>query len=275
MGRVKEGFGSVLRESWRVFTNSSRAVLLTMILDVFFFITLGFVTAPLFERILAYVQAIAAVMGKNAPQLVQAAAKGEGTVALPGTELYLWKLALVYLVLFIVVYIVYSFIEGLAWRNISAAFVPQKDFASYLVPFFRFSLPWTVLFSMYHLFTLYLDFRVLVAAQGNPYPAALMALRYVALLFVSYFMIVSYGVLPWKNTLAGAVRFAWQNFRNFAPVYAFILAVFVGLHFLLIGAFSLGRNMGIFTGIVLVLPWLTFARVMVMEKCRQLLGGHS
>ncbi len=257
----------VLLQSWDVCVKNTQTLFLTMAYDVLFFIALGFVTRPLFDRIIAYAQAVFAVLGKKAPELVQAAAKGESTVMLPGTSAYLWKLVLVYLVLFVVVYLVYSFIEGLAWRNTAKLFSSQQAFSQYLLPFFRLSLVWVFLFGIYHLFTLYLDYRVLVAAQGNPYPALLTALRYFCVLFFGYFIIVTYAALPWRKTIGSAVGFAWQHFSDFAFTYIFIWVVFILLQFVLIAAFRLSNTVGIIAGMILVLPWLSFVRVLLMQKC--------
>lgn len=251
-----ESCSAALRTSWEQFPR----ILLAPLLDLLFFIAMGFATAPIFERILVYAQAYFGSLAAQGPALVDASLRG----SMFGFNPLLLRLLLLYGVLLITAYAIYVLLQGLIWGWCIRAAQPQFDIFPYLRRFAAANILWVPLYGIIHLLDLLYLFQSAAAERaGVAASKFLPAVGIVLAVLLAYFAFTDYILIAEKE-----IARRWQRLRQsiklFPPLFPLLL--FLGLLFLagnalLNWAFAMHKFAGMALGLLLVLPLFSYFRL--------------
>lgn len=244
------------RKSFSLVWNKLGLSMLCVLIDILFFLALGFFTAPVsFRMKMLFIEftAVFSALLKNLGRSGQL-----GSVLFSAELMPFWKSFLGYALVFaLIVYLVYVIFQSFAW------FVSMK-IAGKKVPvwlFFRrfllFSLFWFLLFVVYNMADLIID---LSAVLGNRTFRIIPVVCNVFLLAVIYFAIISYVRLDFKS----AFILGWNKYRQVLPSFLVVFLYFFALNLALPFFFNLNYYLGAILGIVLFLPALLMARIFMI-----------
>lgn len=247
---------------------------LSSVIDILFFIVYGFLTAPLFRKLVEYIVIIGTEISQNAASMVRGENPTVGSLIANDSQLtqYFHKLLLVYLILAVVIYLVYVFFHSITWKISSEISGRKIGMYDYLKDFALVNIFWVILFIVYHFVSLYFDLNeaAIRSVQAEPSSFFRIALA-VLILFTFYFAAISYALIGKvkKGKIRKSFKIGFKNFRNVLPAYLVVLLVFLILRYILNAVGDYNFVLMIIVGVVTLIPAMTWARVyftMVVEK---------
>ncbi|MBI2546399.1 hypothetical protein HYV81_04420 [Candidatus Woesearchaeota archaeon] len=252
-------------------------ILLPGIFDMLFFLIYGFITAPIWIKILEHVQAIAYVAQDRHAEISELVpTKGIiGAFAGDPTGYYLRNFLLLLLILSLIAYFLYCFFQGIAW------FIAKKQankglaFYKFLWQFFRINILWYILFLLYYGTNIVYGYIAQRALRLNqPSSAALVYWSlFVYLIVLSYFAFISYGLLgkyrDW-GTYRSSFSLGVLNIQYLLPLFLILTGIFITINYLLQLVGSANQWLALVLGFVLVIPALAFARLYLIKVVEEL-----
>ena len=243
-------------EAWRVIRTKRFPFLIMPVIDLIFFVVLGFVTAPLFDRIVLYAQSYFGSLA--GPQLVDASLRGESLI-----NPLLLKLFLLYFILLLTFYAIYCLFQGFSWGLAARMFdVPLSE---YLRKFAVANMLWVPLYGVIHMLDLAQLFQSAAAERfGLEAPNLIPAIMVTLSLLLIYFAFTDYALLMASNlSLRKRIAFAFRNGRIFLPIFFFFGLLFFAGNAVLLWVFSRSAVAGMVIGIVILLPLFSFFRLVL------------
>ncbi|MBN2111692.1 hypothetical protein JW707_01200, partial [Candidatus Woesearchaeota archaeon] len=177
-----------------------KKLVLASVFDALFFVAYGFLTAPIFRKLVEYAVLIGTGISQNAASITRGENPTLGSLIANDPQLtqYFQKLLLVYLLAAVVVYIVYVFFHSITWKISSDIAGRKAGMYEYMKDFAILNLFWVALFIVYHLASLYVDLNEAAVRSMQAQPGAVPRIIIAVLFFAGfYFAAVSY-------TFAGA-----------------------------------------------------------------------
>lgn len=215
-----------------------------------FFITLGFATAPIFDRIILYAQQYFGALAQQAPQAIAG--------ALPVTPA-LRMLVLLELALLIVVYLLYTILQGITW-GVCARTITGVPLATFLRKFALANLVWVPMYGIIHLLSLVADYQQLAAARlSMSAPRFLTLVVLVLTLALLYFATTDYALRAIGKT--HRIRKSIRLFPRLIPHIVLIAAAFLLINAALMLAFGISATAALIGGALVVLPLFSYARM--------------
>lgn len=235
--------------------------------DIMFFFVYGFVTAPLFNKIVDYVIIIGSIISENVGIITSGTNPSLTSILMENTEIRALfnNLIWIYILLAIVIYMVYTFFQGIAWK-MSRDIAEKKDgMYRFMKEFAILNIFWLVLFSIYHLLSLLSDIRMsaLKTLQSQT-TSAFSVFVTILLIAIVYFAFISYTLIEKKtkeNKIKAGFSMGIKKIRQIFPAFAVIAVVFLLLNFILKAASAVSFNIMIIVGVMTVIPAMTWARV--------------
>lgn len=266
-------FGEALEALKRI-RESPRKLALAYLCDFLFLAAYGFAAYPLFGKIVDYVIAIGTIVSEKSPQVIRGANQGLASIIRsdPQASQMLNSLMLVFLLLAVAIYITFVLFQGISWKLSSEIAGRNIHFHKYMKRFALLALFWIVLFSAYHLISLFSDIRAAVLKIAGEGAGSFHVFVTALLIALLYFAFVSF-------TLAGTSKGGIKNsFRTGAKKAGYIVSAYLvmavaalALHALLMAAAKVDFNLMIAVGLLTVIPAITWARVyftLVVQKAR-------
>jgi hypothetical protein len=251
-----------------------KKLVLAGVIDVLFFIMYGFLTAPLFRKLIEYVIIIGTEISQNAASIARGENPTLGSMIAGSPEMtqYFRNMMLVYLLLAIVIYIIYVFFHGTAWKISSDIAGRKIRFYEYLKEFAVVNIFWIILLVVYHLLSLYSDLSDAAARSMQAEPGNVFWII-IAVLYVTtfYFAAISYALIGKvkKGKVKKAFAIGTKNAKQVLPAYLLVLLVFFVLRFVLNEIAEFDFWIMLIIGLFTMIPAFTWARVyftMVVEK---------
>jgi hypothetical protein len=230
---------------------------LCCVLDALFFFLYGAVSSFFWVRIQAQLYSIAQYLMQDSSYLV-------GITSNPIFKPYLSQILKYSLMLVGCIYVIYIIVQGSAWFMTSRKILHHKaGFWNYFGKFALFSLFYFIIVIIAVILSLRYSFATLFEHEGT---AAVVFL--IAMAVVFYFMLVSYSLILKHNIKDAFKKTFWLGTKKAHLVllmYAVLVIIAVILNFLLDIAAKLHPAAMIIGGVILLLPFLTLARVYVTE----------
>jgi hypothetical protein len=231
--------------------------------DIFFLVFYGFILAG----ITGYVYAIGSFVSQNSGAVLRSYAKSQNLIQFiinqPQIRHYVNRI----LLLIFVVYLIYCFFQGISWKLSSDMRGKRIKFLAYMKQFYTLNISWFLIFMVYNVFSFLTELGRTVMQRINPSGAVSSSIIPTAILIgifyftlISYTLIGKYGIL---KVLAKTFVIGVKKVRYILPMYLIIFLVFSILNLIMFLTFKIHENLMIVTGILLVIPAVTWARVFI------------
>jgi len=245
--------------------------------DIVFFAAYGFVTAPLFSKIVDYIIIMGTMVSEESASIARGTNPDISSVIIgnPQIRQYFNRLLIIYIILIAAIYMVYTFFQGISWKLSSNIAGRKARMHSFMREFALLNILWVGLFAVYHFISLFADLRQ-AAVQSMQLEAsnAFGVFASVFLFAILYFAFISYTLIG-KHTTKEKIKKAFylgtRKISNILPAYLVMAAVYFCLKFLLEAFSRVNFSLMVVVGMVTVIPAMTWARVyltMVTEKAK-------
>lgn len=260
------------RETIDNILNNRIYLILPGIFDILLFFVYGFITRPVWAKVLEQVQAIAFV-AQNMPREISQNIPTEGIVgafAGDATVYYLRSFLILLLILAIATYFIYCFFQAIAWY-----FAKRQDrkvivFYKYLWQFFRVNILWFILFLIYYSINIiygYIAQRAIRLNQTTNVSLVFWGLM-IFLALIAYFAFISYGLLgsyKVRDVLKRSFKLGVMRIHIILPMFLIIAGIFITINYALIFAALIGQWLTIILGFILIMPALAFTRLYLVK----------
>lgn len=250
--------------------NQPKPLILASLCDILFFVAYGFITAPLLRKLVDYVIIIGSMVSEQAASIMRGTNPSIVSIIMddPQIRQFFNKLILIYLILAVAIYIVYTFFHATAWKLSSDIAGRKNSMYNFMKEFALLNLFWVVLFIVYHFLSLFADLRQsamqsLKIGASNSFSIAVTILLFV----IVYFAFISYTLIgkhSTKQKIKKGFYLGIKKIKYILPAYVVIAAVYFVIKYLLEAAARVNFNLMIFVGLFTVIPAITWARVYLM-----------
>ena len=250
-----------LKQAFRISYNNKKLFLLSCFFDLLFFFVYGFVTAPIYAKLLAHIH----VIGSLSSQAVQEAtrySKGMMSVLLhESVKPYFYNLTFLLLILAITVYLMYCLFQAFNWKIALQLTGKRVKYLDYLKRFMVINILWFVLFILYYLLGFAVDIRnilITTIAQVEPSSILKIILTFYFILF-AYFAVISYVKISVKKSwLVGRGKL-----KELLPSVLLIAAYLLLLNVVIGLLVPVNAILGGAVGLILLLPAFTIGRIYI------------
>ena len=165
-----------LRAWWR----APRWLVLSLVLDVLFFVVYGFVTSPIKDKILEHVVVIGSLMSQAAQESgSRAVQSGQSIVAMLLTRQeiapYVRQVLVLFVMLAIAGFVTFVLFQAALWWVAHRRVGPTLPLPDFIARFASLTLWWGVLAAAYHLLSLLVDIRLAVVKTLSSTPASMVS----------------------------------------------------------------------------------------------------
>lgn len=256
---------------------SPKKLILASICDILFFVVYGFITAPLFTKIVDYIIIIGTMVSESAQGMARGASPtiGSAIVNNPQVRAYFNKLILIYIILAVAIYIVYTFFHGVCWKLSSDIAGRKVRMHKFLKEFAAINIFWILIFIIYHFLSLFADLRQAALQTMEIESANIFGIVIVVLLFVLlYFAFTSYTLVDGKGAkgkIKKSFSIGTRKISQLLPAYVVVAVAYIVLQRLLLVIAGIDYNLMIIAGILTIIPGMTLARVYItlaVEKAK-------
>lgn len=251
------------RDSFKVLIQQRIKIIFPIILELMFFLVLGFFSGPLLNEIFTNLVYIGDLMAGESVT----ASKNMWDVVVSSESFA--HMALIGVVLILVVYVLYCLFHGIIWRYCMGLNGKGTGYMAYIKRFFLVNILWYILYIFIYLIYFFLFYIDTVGRRINPsgfYFISVIPIFF--LLVVVYFALISY-VLIYRNN-------AWKSIRKSIKIGILRSYPLIGNMFLLIIFFFVLNYflyllslvsfvLLVIGGIVILMPMLVFARVYIQK----------
>ena len=241
-------------------------------LDVVFLIVFGFVYSLYFDRILAYMTDIMSAMPAATAALQQVSAPtAQALSSVYGINASLsaiYKLAILLAISTFVIWIVF---QSVIWSFAHRIAESKTKFLEYLKGFSVVSVIWFAIFSVIMYFSIS---ATLNNAFNKQIPAGqdswVVYGTLIAVAVLGYFVIVSYSLTGKIKEILKKTFVYCLTRPKVLLSYLILLVTLLVINLVLLGLWFASKTLSIAVGIVLVLLYLVFARVYMIETIKKL-----
>ncbi len=242
------------------------------IFDILLVFIYGFITQPIWVKVLEQIQAIAYV-AQNQPRAISQNIPTEGIVgAFAGdvTVYYLRNFLILLLILAIITYFVYCFFQGIAWYFAKRQGRKETIFYKYLRQFFRINVLWFILFLIYYTINVvygYIAQRAIRFNQATNVSLVFWTLM-IFLILIAYFAFISYGLIGnYRDRIIYNKSFVMgvTKVHIILPMFLIIIGIFITINYILKFAALANNWFAIILGFILTIPALAFTRLYLVK----------
>ncbi len=247
--------------SWKLLSRNILTVFAGGFLDVLFFISLGFLTAPVFDKLTEHV----IIIGSLVSAQMQAAA-GRARPAIIDALFqepvsgYTWQFFGLLLLLAAVVFVLFWLFQGTAWWLAHGIAGKRHKWRQFLVSFGKVTSVWFLLYVVWYAIDLVLDLRGLLVEKATGQPAAGAGIvMFVILSLLVYFALLSCALLSVRKSLSVGAR----RVLGILPAMIVVLAHFLAGNFVVRLLGQLHSAVMFVGGVVLLVALLAWTRVYI------------
>jgi hypothetical protein len=238
----------------------------SVLADLLFLFLYGMLTSSFYQEILFNILRISEEAGRYS------IIKGDSASNLisslknyPEINIYINKILFNIFVIIIIVYFLYSILQGFSWFVANKVVNKKADFLSYFKKFFLINLLWFLLYNIYNFLNIILGFRqnyaqrygLIVRDYSNIYLVVfLIVILYLA--FISYSLISKYKVIP---ALKKTFIITFKKIRDILVSYFIIFVILFIVNFILKLSFNVNPTLMFILGVIIALPAIYWARV--------------
>jgi len=260
------------RETIDSILNKKIYLILPGIFDILLFFVYGFITRPIWTKVLEQVQAIAFV-AQNTPREISQNIPTDGIVgafAGDATAYYLRSFLILLLILAIITYFIYCFFQAIAWYFSKKQDRKETVFYKYLWQFFRVNILWFMLFLIYYSINVIYGYIAQRAIRLNQ--AANVSLVFwiliIFLALIAYFAFISYGLIGnYRDRIIYNKSFVMgvTKVHIILPMFLIIIGIFITINYILKFAALANNWFAIILGFILTIPALAFTRLYLVK----------
>ena len=256
---------SDLKRLWDKVTKKPWYVLYQAAIDFVFLFSFGFLISPLFQKIAEQLTSISFVTSQQAAasRVTSIGASIGAWMQNPEVVGYVRNIVLIYVLMLISFYVIYSFFQGINWKIAGATAGVKMPFYRFMAHFFRINLLWVIIIGLYHLSSIVVKLQMFSRARLNiPGKPPLFYYAGIGLLIAGYFALLSYGLIgQTKSPLKKAFSLGVKRAKMIVPYYLLLLVTFFLIDLLLNQAKTAVLVM--VGGILLFLPALALGRILM------------
>ncbi|MFT4343389.1 MAG: hypothetical protein ACMXYE_01440 [Candidatus Woesearchaeota archaeon] len=265
MKHIIEGIGKRLGDAWYVSMRDSRIhhpkFTLAMVIDVIFFVVLGFVLSAFLSKIYEYLQAVGTVAvsaeglrSATEPSLL-------GIVINDQTIPYLINIGIMTLLLFVILYGLFVIFFGSStYISMNLTSARTAGVEKHLMHFAYIMIPWGIILAIRELIAFYFAYIDQARATLGLEATVFSTVDTFFVVILVYLMLISF-TLPSKKNFRRTLAKAWKEAHILFPIYGGILIVlfilgllstlFMQLNYILTLLFQVG-----------VVAFIVYARVL-------------
>jgi hypothetical protein len=247
--------------AWKTVWQQKTFALASALLDLVFLISFGFLTAPVLGKLQQHVIIIGSLVSR---QLQVPAGRARpaviDTLFQPPASAYVWQFLGLLLVLALIMFLLYSIVQGLNWWLALGAAGHAKDWKQFLLGFARVNTLWFVLVLLWFCIDTVLDLRRLLVEKATGVAAGgAGTVASVVLLIILYFALASYPLLSARKAFRLGVRKA----KVLVPAGVIIAAHFFAGNSIVRWLQGINTTLMFLVGAVLLFALLAWARVYI------------
>jgi len=250
-----------LKQAFKTAYANKGLFLLSCVLDIILFLIYGFATAPIYNKLLAHINLI----GSNAGTAVQEATRySQGFFSILAHESikpYLYKIALLLLLLAATVYLIYCILQAINWKIALQMTGKKIRYLDYFKKFLIINIIWFILYIIYYLLVLAVDLRkilITTIAQAQPSSVLNIILTFY-LIIIAYFAAISYIQLSVKKSWQTGTKKIKQLFPSVLLIAAYLMLINIITGQLI----YFNPIIGMITGTILLIPAFTIGRIYI------------
>lgn len=245
-------------------------LLIASLTDLLFFLVYGFITRPLFAKLMDYIIIIGAKVSENSASIMQDGGETIREVLLsdPETSRILSSIILIYIILGAVIYILYVFFNSIAWKLSSDIHGEKVGFYEYLKRFALVNILWVFMIYAYHFISFSHDLKNSALEVAQIEPSRFWGFVILIIPFaILYFASISYALisLKSKSAIRTSFKIGFRKAKEILPAYLLVITVYFTLNFLLFKIGAHNFNLMIILGVLTIIPGMTLARVFFTE----------
>ena len=262
----------VYKKAWVIMKTNYRYMSYSMFFELLFFFSYGLFVIPILDQAISFVSFAIATMSERAVTLTTGTALFDLFFS-EAIRPYTYKILLLFSLAFVVLYLLYCFFEGQAWRFAHNSVHEQKGAWQYISLFTKRSLFWFILFIVYKLISFFMLLWFTIGKPASPDTISspfFWLLDGLFLLGIIYPAFLSYTIpfhYSWKEVTKKSYALIIQK-KNILLLF-FLLLFFVAIayiiKFILIGANLISQDLysiaGITLIIILIFPYLFYTRL--------------
>ncbi len=267
---VKEEFF----RSFKIIKENGLYIFLPMLTDLLFIFAYGFITSPIFTKIIEYFYKSASLV-TQASGNIDALAKTPslwGVIESAGAASYTKSFILLLLIALAAVYIIYCFFMGISWCFCYRMAGKKHDFTDFVINFAKVNLFWLILFVIYFIASFVFDFvTTLAQVRADQIVDKRSIVLSIFLLLIVYFANISYSLIEKQKTwetIKKAFIIGIKKAKFTIPAFAVVIIVFFLINYLL-AALSDPTSI-ILIGAITVLPAFTWGRIFILSVVHRL-----
>jgi len=248
--------------AWKTVWQQKTFALASALLDLVFLISFGFLTAPVLGKLQQHVIIIGSLVSK---QLQVPAGRARpaviDTLFQPPASAYVWQFLGLLFILALIVFLLYSIVQGLNWWLAMSAAGHGKEWKSFLLRFARVNVLWFVLVLLWFCVDTLLDLRRLLVekATGEAFGSSGSIVLSVLFVALAYFALASYPLLSVRRAFTVGVRKAGV----LIPAALIIAVHFFAGNFIVRWLQGINTTVMFLVGAVLLFALLAWARVYI------------
>ncbi|MBW2985765.1 hypothetical protein KY333_00115 [Candidatus Woesearchaeota archaeon] len=250
-----------LKQACRIAYANKGMFLLSCALDIILLLVYGFVTAPIYAKLLAHINVIGSYAG-TAVQEATRYSKGFASVLLhESIKPYLYDMILLLLLLAVTVYLIYCIFQALNWKIALQLTGKKISYLDYLKKFLVINIIWFIIFILYYLLVLAVDVRTVLITtitQAEPSSVLNIILTFY-LILLAYFAAISYATLSVKKSWQTGTKKIKQLFPSILMIAAYVLLLNIITGLLI----TYNPILGLILGAILLIPAFTIGRIYI------------
>lgn len=252
---------SILRQAFRIALKNKKWVLLSSLMDLLFFFAYGFATAPIYRKLVEYINVIGSFAGE-AIQTATRESRSMSTILLdPAIKSYFYDMVWLLIILLITVYVLYCLFQAFNWKIALQLTGKKIKYLDYLKKFAMINIIWFVLFVAYYLLGFAIDIRkAIISAVMQISPSSMLnILLTFFLIIIAYFAVISYV----KISLKKSFFIGKSKIRQLLPSILIIAIYILVLNIILALLTQVNVILAIVLGLILFIPAITLARIYI------------
>lgn len=251
----------ILKQASRIALKNKKWVLLSSFMDLLFFFVYGFATAPIYRKLVEYINVIGSFAGE-AIQTATRESRSMSTILMdPAISSYFYDMILLLIILWITVYVLYCLFQAFNWKIALQLTSKKIRYLDYLKRFAVMNILWFVLFITYYLLGFAIDIRkTIISAVMQTSPSSMLnIIMTFFLVIIAYFAVISYV----KISLKKAFFIGKSKIRQLLPSILLITIYILVLNIILALLTQISVILAIVTGLILLIPAITLARIYI------------
>jgi len=248
-----------------------KILLVSALCDVLFFFIFGFITAPLYMKITEYIVIIGTTISESASLLMRGQ---EATISSiisnnPETSMYFNRLILIYVILAISIYIIYTFFHSVSWRISFSIAGKKTSIYKFMKEFSLLTLFWFAIYIIYYFIDFFSELRMAALQSMNIESQNLFgSFATVIVILIFYFSMISYTLIGKGNTrekIKKSLIIGVKKAKYLIPCYAVIAVVYLILETILDKLATVNVYLMVIVGLLTMIPAITWARVYLIS----------